>query len=138
MIPREAQGQIVTEERRTRASPFVLFILLAAVLMVIVGGAGYYLGWTQGHAPLQPATLRVSVHNTLSTNQTVQILVNGKVRDSVMIPTGQTATLDEQVTFAGSDGAYFDVEAIAASGPHDSTRILVNAPGTYPVALGFG
>ncbi len=120
------------------ASRFMLFLLLTVILMVAMGGGGYYVGWTQGHAPLQAATLRVSVHSALPTNQSVQILVNGKVRDNVMIPAGQTLAVDEQVAFAASDGAYFQVQAIAASGPHDSTRIFVNGPGIYPVALSLG
>lgn len=125
-------------EKEPHPSRFMLFLLLAVILMAAMGGAGYYIGWTQGHAPLQQATLRVSVQNNLPTNQSVQILVNGKVRDTVMIPKGQTTTLDEQVTFAGADGAYFEVDAIAASGPRDSTRVLVNTSGIYPIALRIG
>ncbi len=125
-------------EKEAHLSRFMLFLLLVVILMAAVGGAGYYVGWTQGHAPLQQATLRVSVQNSLPTNQSVQILVNGKVRDTVMTPKGQTTTLDELVTFAGADGAYFQVDAIAASGPRDSTRVLVSTPGIYPVALTIG
>jgi hypothetical protein len=138
MIPQESQGQITTQKQRSRASPFTLFLLITAILMVVVGSAGYYLGWTQGHAPLQQATLRVSVHNTLPTNQSVQVLVNGKVRDTIVIPAGQTTTLDEQVAFATSDGAYFNIDAIAASGRRSSAAILMSGPGIYPVALSFG
>ncbi len=128
----------MTEKEPSHASRFTLLLLLTVILMAATGGVGYYLGWTQGHAPLHQATLRVSVHNALPTNQSVQILVNGKVRDNVVIPTGQTTTLDEQVAFAGSEGAYFAVEAIAASGPHDTVTILVSSPGTYPIALNLG
>ncbi len=128
----------MTKKEPNRASRLTLFLLLAVILMAGVGSVGYYVGWTQGHAPLQQATLRVSVHNALLTNQSVQVLVNGKVRDNVVIPTGQTTTLDERVAFAGAEGAYFVVQAIAASGPHDSSTILVNGPGIYPVALILG
>jgi hypothetical protein len=116
----------------------MLFLLLAVILMAGAGSVGYYVGWTQGHAPLQQATLRVSVHNTLPTNQSVQILVNGKVRDTIVIPTGQTTTLDEQVAFAISDGAYFNIDAFAASGRRGSAQILVSGPGIYPIALSLG
>ncbi len=134
MDPREPRGQIALE-KEPQTSRFALILLLTVIMMAATGGVGYYLGWTQGHAPLQQAALRVSVHNALPTNQSVQILVNGKVRDNVVIPTGQTTTLDEGVTFAASDGAYFAVQATAASGPRDSTSILVDGPGIYPVAL---
>lgn len=137
MNPQEPRGQIALE-KEPRTSSSALLLLLAVILMVAMGGVGYYIGWTQGHAPLQQATLRVSVHNGLPTNQSVQILLNGKVRDSVPIPTGQTTTLDEGVTFAASDGASFLVQAIAASGPHDATSIFVSGPGIYPVALSLG
>jgi hypothetical protein len=138
MNPQDPRSPVVTKREPSHASRFTLFLLLAVILMVAMGGAGYYLGWTQGHAPLQQATLRVSVHNALPTNQNVQILVNGKVRDNVVIPTGQTTTLDEQVAFAGFEGAYFAVGAIAASGPHDTVTVLVSSPGTYPIALSLG
>mgnify|MGYP001601538817 CR=1 FL=1 len=111
-----------------------LLLLGAVVLMAIAGVAGYLIG----SAGLQSATLRVNMENRFIPDLTVQIAINGHVRQTVWLPVGQTVTVDLGVTYATADGAYFEVRATSTQGPSDSDRILVNSPGIYVVNLWLG
>ncbi len=113
-------------------------VVIVLVLAAVCGGVGYLFGWIQGQANLQQATLRISVENRMSTNQTVTLLINGKVRQPLTIPHGQTVSLDQQVTLASPDGAWFEVTASNTSGPSNSAMVFASGPGTYPVSLRLG
>lgn len=114
-------------------------VLILVLTMVSVGIVGYFVGRLQGQAEVvQQATLRIQVENRLSTDQAFQILVNGKLKQTLTVPTGQTASVDVPVSFATGDGAVFDVEARAATGQRDADSVLITGPGTYIVSLRLG
>ncbi len=127
-----------TPERAPRPSRFFLPVVIALVLAAVCGGVGYLFGWMQGQANLGQAALHISVEDRVTTNQTVTLLINGKVRQSLTIPHGQIVSVDEQVTFASPDGAWFNVQASNPSGPSDSAMVYTSGPGTYPVSLRLG
>lgn len=106
-----------------------------AVVLLSVGAA---IGYVIGSSGIQQATVRVNVENRLVMDLSVQILVNGKVRTTIEIPSGQTATVVLSVRFAVPDGGLFEVEAIATTGPRDGDTIFVSSPGTYVVSLRLG
>ncbi len=110
--------------------------LIGLLAVVTVGVSGYYVGRLQGrNEAVQEATLRVQVQSGFATDQTFQILVNNKAKQSLTVPAGQTLSVDIAVSFAPGDGANFNVEALAATGQHDGRSVLVNAPGVYVVSL---
>ncbi len=114
-------------------------VLILVLAMISVGIVGYFVGRLQGQAEVvQQATLRIQVENRLSTDQAFQILVNGKLKQTLTVPTGQTASVDVPVSFATGDGAVFDVEARAATGQRDADSVLITGPGTYIVSLRLG
>ena len=117
-----------------RPRPWLFPVLVAVVLLSV----GAVLGYVIGSSGIQQATVRVNVENRLVMDLSVQILVNGKVRTTIEIPSGQTATVDLAVRFAVPDGGLFEVEAIATTGPRDADTIFVSSPGTYVVSLRLG
>jgi hypothetical protein len=129
---------VISTERVPRPSRFFPLVVIALILAAVRGGVGHLFGWMQGQANLQQATLHISVEDRLTTNQTVTLLINGKLRQSLTIPHGQIVSVDEQVTFAGPDGAWFDVRASNPSGPSDSAMVYAYGPGTYPVSFRLG
>lgn len=129
---------MIRTEPAPRMSRLLLLVLIALVLAAVSGGVGYLLGWIGGQAGVEHATLRISVENRLSTDQTVTLLINGKVRQSLTIPHGQTTTVDQDITFAGPDGAWFEVRLTNPSGPTDWGMVYVASPGTYLVSLRLG
>ncbi len=116
-------------------SHLALLLGLAAIVLVVGAGVGGYL---IGASAVGRATLRVQVTNNLGTNQTVQITVNGALAGDLPIAAGQTGAIDVPVSFATANGAAFQVEAVTATGPHDSSTVLVNSAGTFIVSLSIG
>lgn len=127
-------------ERGSRPSRFPLLIAIALVLAGVAGATGYFFGWSQGQSAIHQATLRISVENRLTVDLTANLLINGKIRQSMVIPRGQVVSVDQQVTFADPDGAFFHVEAVSISppGPRDDTFVPVTTPGTYLISLRLG
>lgn len=102
--------------------------------LALAGVGGYLLGASQvGHA-----TLRVQVTNNLSTNQTVQIAVNGALFGTISVAAGQTGTMDVPVAYATANGASFVVDATTVAGPHDENTVFVNQPAIFAVPLRLG
>lgn len=115
---------------------FGLLLLIGAIVIAAVAGVGGYL---IGHAGLADATILVNVQNRAGENLTsVQILLNGVVQTTVSIPNGQTVQVTLHVSYATANGAYEDISAVSSLGPNDSSRVLVNAVGTYVVNLRLG
>ncbi len=115
---------------RGRAFPNRWIVVLIVAALAGAGGAGYFFG----RAGIQQATLRVNVENRSTSDLSVQILVNGKLRETLTIPAGQTISMDEAITFAGPDGAFFEVQAVA-TGLLDADSVFVSSPGTYVINL---
>lgn len=116
-------------------SRLALLLGLGALVLVVGAGVGGYL---IGASAVGHATLRVQVANNMSGNETVQITVNGVLVGDLPIAAGQTGSLDVPVSYATANGAAFQVDAVTAAGPHDSTTVLVNSPGTFIVSLRLG
>ncbi len=114
-----------------------MLILTLIVLMGAAGAAGFFIAKSLYEGPVQQATLRISVQNRFSSPATLsfQILVNGKVKQTLAIPANQAMSVDQPETFTAPDGAYFAVQALATNGASDSASVLVNTPGIYVVSL---
>ena len=116
-------------------SRFGLLLALGALVLVAVAGVG---GFVLGASGIGHATLRIQVTNHSGSNLAAQVMVNGALAGTLSIPAGQTASLDVPVAYATANGAAFDVEASAPTGPRDSTSVFVNTPGIFVVTLGLG
>ena len=116
-------------------SRFFRLLVLGAVALLAIGGI---VGYLVGIAGIQQATLHVNVENRFGSDLTAQIIVNGRVRQTVVIPAGQIVSVDERVTFGGSDGAFFEIQAISTGSLRDADSVLVNSSGTYVVSLRLG
>lgn len=116
------------------AKPLRLLFALVAIGLLAIGGV---VGYLVGSSGLQQAVLRVNVENRLGTDLTAQIGANGKVRETVTIPAGQTVSVDLPVAFAASNGAHFEVSATAQPFT-DGDTVFVNSPGIYVVSLALG
>jgi len=108
-------------------------IVVAVVLLVVGGIIGYLLG----SAGLLQATLRVDVENRSASDLTAQISVNGRARQTLAIPTGQTVSADFRVTFSTAEGAFFEVRATAGA-QQDVDTVFVDRPATFVVSLALG
>ncbi|MGQ0797951.1 MAG: hypothetical protein ACT4OI_08850 [Methanobacteriota archaeon] len=102
--------------------------------MLVIGAV---FGYLLGSAGLQQATLRVDVENRSASDLTAGISVNGRARQSLGVPSGQTASADIRVAFAASEGAFFEVKA-AAPGLTDTDTVFVDRTGTFVVSLTLG
>ncbi len=120
-----------------RPSRFAMLTFTMIVLMGAAGAAGFFIGRGLPADSIQDATLRITVQNRFSspTPLSFQILVNGKVKQTVAIPANQALSVDQPETFTGPDGAYFAVQALASNGASDSASVLVSSPGIYVVSL---
>lgn len=116
-------------------SRFGLLMALGALVLVVAAGVGGYLVGSSG---IGHATLRVQVTNNMNENATAQVTVNGALAGTLTIPSGQTSALDVPVAYATANGAAFDVVASTTAGPHDSSTVFVNQPGTFVVSLRLG
>ena len=114
---------------------FLLLLVLGAIVLLTLGGV---VGYLIGSAAIGQATLHVSVENRLTSDLSVNLLVNGQLRQTVTIPAGQIVSQDFRVSFATSNGAFFEVKAVSTAGPQDSDTVFVNAPGMYSVSLRLG
>lgn len=110
---------------------------MALGALVLVAGAGVG-GYLVGASSVGHATLRVQVTNNLGSNQTVQVTVNGALAGTTAVAAGQMGSVDVPVAYATANGGAFQVTASTAAGPHDSTTVLVNTPGTFVVSLQIG
>jgi hypothetical protein len=116
-------------------SRFGLLLVIAVLVLIAVAGIGGYLIGASG---VGHATLRVQVTNHSGSNLTAQVTVNGALAATVLISSGQTASMDVPVAYATANGASFDVEASTTTGPRDSTSVFVNTPGIFVVTLQLG
>ncbi len=116
-------------------SRFGLLLALGALVLVVVAGVGGYLVGVSG---IGHATLHIQVTNNMNANATAQVTVNQALAGTLVIPSGQTSTLDVPVAYATANGAAFDVVASVAAGPHDSSTVFLNQPGTFVVDLRLG
>ena len=114
---------------------FFLLLVLGAIVVLAIGGI---VGFFIGSAGIGQAMLHVSVENRLTSDLTVNLLVNGQPWQTVTIPAGQIVSQDFRGSFATSNGAFFEVKAVSTAGPQDSDTVFVNAPGTYSVSLKLG
>ncbi len=114
---------------------FALLLGVGALILVAVAGVGGYL---IGASAVGHATLRVQVANNMGTNQTITVTVNGVLAATLPITAGETGSTDVPVGYATANGAAFQVSATTTAGPHDSTSVLVNSPGTFIVSLSIG
>ncbi len=112
-----------------------LFLAIGALVLLVIGGV---VGFLLGSAGLGQATLLINVTNNTASAVSAQVLVNGQLVTTLSIPSGQTMSASRSVTFGTANGAYFNVQAIVSSGPHDSSSIFVNAAGTYVATLRLG
>lgn len=112
-------------------------MLIAVGVLILVVGAGVG-GYLVGASAVGRATLRAQVTNNMGENQTVQVTVNSVLAATLSIPAGQTSSVDVPVSYATANGASFVVTAIIAAGPHDSSTVFVNSPGTFIVDLRLG
>jgi len=112
----------------------VSLLIVGAIVLLAVGGV---VGYLIGSSAVGHATLRVNVDNRLATTQTAQVTVNSRVMGTLVVPAGQTMSLDVAVAFATANGAIFDIEAISTGG-QDASSVFVNTPGIFVVGLRFG
>ncbi|MEK6987110.1 MAG: hypothetical protein AABX97_03325, partial [Candidatus Thermoplasmatota archaeon] len=103
-----------------RRYPVPIFLALGAIALVLISGVGGYL---LGSAGLGQATLRINVTNNFGSSLTVSVTVNTKLVTTMTLAADQTGSVDSSVTYATANGAYFDVEAAAATGPRDSSTV---------------
>ncbi len=111
-----------------------LFAIIAIVLLLV----GAFVGYLLGSSGIHQAVLRASVENRTANDLSVQLLVNGKPKQTVTVPSGQVVVSDIVVSFTPSDGAIFEVKAVGQQGINDSERVLVASSGTYVVELRLG
>ena len=116
-------------------SHFGLLLAFGALVLIVAAGVGgYLLGASQvGHA-----TLEVQVMNTMGSNTTAQVTVNGALAGTLSIGADQTGAINVPVAYATANGASFQIQAISSTGPHASTTVYVNAPNTFVVSLQLG
>ena len=131
MQPQPAPPSAPHDPRRR----FLLLLVLGASLVLSIGGIA---GFIIGSAGIGQATLHVSVENRFASDLTVNLLVNGQLWQTVTIPAGQIVSQDVRVSFATSNGAFFEVKAVSTAGLQDSDTMFVNAPATYSVSLKLG
>lgn len=120
-----------------RPLPRLLHLILAAIAISGgVGGAAFFVGNMQGQAKVDAAILIINIYNNETVDITVQILLNGQVRrNSVAVAATKTTVVNESVTFAKPNGAYFEVKAIDRIGLNYTKYVLVTTDTAYPVWL---